>query len=109
MPVIQLKNQAASSENVVSGLAFQDIPEPGALVSIFASTAAAGGSLSFNVGNERFCVGAQLNIESSADVIDMARDVLLDREPVPAGKMFVSTGSGAIVNVRLEIEYLPVG
>jgi len=108
MPVIQLKNQAAGTENIVSGLAFQDIPEGGALVSIFATTAAAGGTLSYNVGNERFCVAAQLNIESAVDVIDMARDVLLDREPVPSGKQFVAIDS-QVGNVRIEIEYIPVG
>lgn len=108
MPVIQLKNVAAGTANAVDGLAFQDIPEPGGLVSIFATTAAAGGTLSYNVGNERFCVAAQLNIESAADVIDMARDVLLDREPVPPGKQFVAIDT-AIGNCRIEIEYLPVG
>jgi len=47
MPTIMLKNVAAGTANAVDGLQFQDIPEPGALVSIYGSTAAAGGLVSF--------------------------------------------------------------
>jgi len=37
MPTIMLKNVAAGTANAVDGLQFQDIPEPGALVSIYGS------------------------------------------------------------------------
>jgi hypothetical protein len=87
-------------------LQFQDIPAPGALVTIYASAAAAGGNISYSVGTERFLVSAALNIESSADVVSTDRDMVLDREPCPSGKQFLST-DGAVVNGLIVIEQLP--
>lgn len=105
MPSILLKNQAVQS-NAVDGVQFQDIPSPGALVSIYGSTPTAGALVSYSVGTERFLVDAAVNIESSADVVDTDRDKILDREPVPAGKQFLSISS-QIANVLLVIEQLP--
>ncbi len=107
MPSIRLSNQAISA-NVVDGLQFQDIPEPGALVSIYATTAAAGGLVSYSVGTERFLVDASVNIEASADLVDTDRDMILDREPVPAGKQFLAV-AGQIANLLVVIEDLPAG
>ena len=106
MPTIGLKNIAAGVANAVDGLPFQEIREPGALVTIYASTAAAGGTLSYAIGSERFAEDVQLNIESSADVVDTDRDKILDREAVPPGKQFVAIGA-QIGNVLLVIEPLP--
>lgn len=106
MPSIRLSNTAAATANAVDGLQFQDIPAPGALVSIYASTAVAGGNISFSVGTERFLVDASVNIESSADVVDTDRDMVLDREPVPAGKMFLAVNS-QVCNTLTVIEQLP--
>jgi len=106
MPSIRLSNTAASTANSVDGLQFQDIPAPGALVSIYASTAVAGGNISYSVGTERFLVAASVNIESSADVVDTDRDLVLDREPVPAGKQFLAVDD-QICNTLVVIEQLP--
>jgi len=106
MPSIMLKNVAAGTANAVDGLQFQDIPLGGALISIFASTPAAGALISYSVGTERFLVDAAVNIESSADVIDTQRDSVLDREPVPAGKQFLAVAA-QIANVLVVIEDLP--
>jgi hypothetical protein len=76
------------------------------LVTIYASTAAAGGLVSYSVGTERFLVSAGVNIESSADVIDTDRDLVLDREPVPPGKQFLAIDT-QICNTLLVIEQLP--
>jgi len=106
MPSIALKNVAAGTANAVDGLQFQDIPEPGALVTIYASTPTAGGSIDYSVGTERFLSGAQLNIEGSADVVSSEVDLVLDREPVPAGKQFLAVNA-QIGNVLVIIEQLP--
>jgi hypothetical protein len=107
MPSIRLSN-AGIAANILNGLQFQDIPEPGALVSIFASTAAAGGLVSYSVGTERFLVDAAVNIESAVDRVDTQMDSLLDREPVPAGKQFLAIAA-QICNVLVVIEDLPAG
>jgi len=106
MPSIMLKNVAAGTPNALDGLQFQDIPQPGALVTIYASTPAAGGLISYSVGTERFLVAAAVNIEISADVVDTQQDLVLDREPVPPGKQFLAVDA-QIGNVLLVIEQLP--
>jgi len=106
MPSIRLSNIAAGTANALDGLQFQDIPEPGALVSLYASTAVALGTISYSVGTERFLVDASINIEQSADEVDVNIDGVLDREPVPAGKQFLSV-DGQVANLLVVIEDLP--
>jgi len=108
MPSIRLSNIAAGVANALDGLQFQDIPEPGALVTIYASTAVALGTISYSVGTERFLALASINIEGSADVVSTDVDMVLDREPVPAGKQFLSV-EGQVANMLVVIEQLPAG
>lgn len=105
MPSIRISN-AGVQANALDGLQFQDIPEPGALVTIYASTAIALGTISYSVGTERFLVLASVNIEQSADEVDTNLDMILDREPVPAGKQFLSV-EGQVANFLVVIERLP--
>ena len=108
MPSIRLSNIGAGTANALDGLQFQDIPEPGALVTIYGSTPTAGGLISYSVGTERFLVAASVNIEGSADVVSTDADLVLDREPVPAGKQFLAVDA-QICNVLVVIEDLPSG
>ena len=108
MPSIRRSNVAAGTPNDVDGLQFQDIPEPGALVTIYATTAVAGGTIDYSVGTERFLVSASINIEASADEVLTNRDLILDREPVPAGKQFLAV-NGQVANYLIVIEDLPQG
>tara|TARA_R110000823_G_C15896761_1_gene496536 strand:- start:572 stop:886 length:315 start_codon:yes stop_codon:yes gene_type:complete len=103
-----LKNVAAGTANCLDGLQFQDIPAPGALVTIYASAAAATGTISYSVGTERFLVAAEQNVESAADVVETERDMVLDREPVPAGKQFLAVDT-QVGNVLVIIEDIPGG
>lgn len=106
MPAIRLNNIAAGVANALDGLQFQDIPEPGALVTIYSSTAVALGLISYSVGTERFLVDAAPNIELSADVVLSDSDMVLDREPVPPGKQFLQVDA-QVCNVLVVIEALP--
>jgi len=108
VPSIRRSNVAAGTPNDLDGLQFQDIPEGGALVSIYASTAVAGGTFDYSVGTERFVVGASVNIENSADEVLTNRDMILDREPVPAGKQFLAANL-QVINYLVVIEDLPAG
>ena len=65
MPSIRVNNSPAGTSNAVDGLQFQDVPPGGALVTIYASTAVAGGSISYSVGTERFLVACNPNVESA--------------------------------------------
>ncbi len=106
MPSIRRSNVAAGTLNDVDGLQFQDIPEPGALITIYASTAVALGTIDYSVGTERFLVSAAVNIEGSADVVSTEVDLILDREPVPAGKQFLAVNL-QVCNYLIVIENLP--
>lgn len=106
MPSIMRKNVAAGTANDLNGLKFEDIPSPGALVTLYASTAVAGGLISYSVGTEDFLVDAAVNIEAAADVVDIDRDLVLNREPVPPGKQFLGVDA-QICNYLLIIEELP--
>jgi len=106
VPSIRLSNVAAGTANAVDGLQFQDIPEPGALVTIYGSTAVAGGLISYSVGTERFLVDASVNVEQDADNVDTEKDMILDREPVPAGKQFLAVDT-QVCNFLVTIEDLP--
>lgn len=106
MPSIRISN-AGVQANAVDGLKFQDIPDGGALVTIYASTAVALGTISYSVGTETFLDLASINIEGSADVVNTQVDMVLDREPVPAGKQFLSV-EGQVANFLIVIEDIPV-
>jgi len=108
MPSIRVNNVAAGTPNAVDGLQFQDIPEGGALVTIYASTAVALGTIDYSVGTERFLVAAAVNIELSADVVNTDTDMILDREPVQAGKQFLAVNA-QVCNFLITIEDLPPG
>lgn len=102
MPTIAKKNVAAGTANALDGEKFQEL-ETASLVSLYATTPTAGGNVDFSVGSEDFAKAAELNIEASADVVDPQRDVVLFKEPVPPGKMFLSVND-QIANFLLIIE-----
>lgn len=106
MPSIRLSNVAAGTANALDGLAFQEIPEPGALVTLYGSTAVAGGLMSYAIGSERFLVDASVNIERSADEVGTDVDKILDREAVPPGKQFLAVDA-QVGNLLVVIEPLP--
>ena len=108
MPSIRVNNVAAGTPNAVDGLQFQDIPDGGALVSIYASTAVALGTIDYSVGTERFLVAAAVNVEQSADEVNTQSDMVLDREPVPAGKQFLAVNA-QVCNFLITIEDVPAG
>lgn len=108
MPSIRINNVAAGVANAVDGLQFQDIPQPGALITIYASTAVALGLISYSVGTERFLVDAAVNVEQNADEVNTNFDMILDREPVPAGKQFLAVDA-QVCNILVVIEDLPAG
>jgi len=106
MPTIRLSNIAAGTPNALDGLKFEDIPGAGALITLYATTAAAGGTIDYSVKNEDFLNAASINIEASADEVLTNRDKILDREPVPSGKQFLAV-DGQVANILLVIEELP--
>jgi len=97
MPTTSRRNIAATGD-ALNGLKFKVLGP--SLVTVAAASQAAGGVFSYSVGSERqLCVDAAVNIEASADVIDLSRDIILSREPAPAGEHFLDvTALGTAFN-----------
>jgi len=104
MPAIRLNNVAAGTADALNGLKFKVQPRP-FLLSLFGSTAVAGGTLSLSVGNREVLVNAPVNVEAVADAIDTDRDQILWREMCPAGEIFLPVGA-QICNFLVVIEPL---
>lgn len=102
MPAIKIVNQG-TSVNAISTSPFRTIRGP-ALVSLYASCVNATDTIGFAVANQEILRNASPNIESSADVVDTDRDMILAREPVPAGEMTLSVTATTAVNVLIVIE-----
>lgn len=106
MPTTSLMSLGATGD-ALNGLKFKVFSRP-TLVTVAGSSQAAGGLFSYSVGSDRqLGVDMAVNIEVSADVVDMARDVVLSREPAPPGEHFLDvTALGTAFNLRRIVEEL---
>lgn len=105
MPAIKRVNVATTSD-ALNGLRFKNQGRP-ALVSLYASGVTNTDTVSFAVGQQEFLTDANPNVETT-DVVDTDRDMILYREPVPAGEYFLSVTATTAVNFLLVIEYAPI-
>jgi len=103
MPAIKLVNQA-SNPNSLANLEFSEIGPRGAFITVIAAGVTAGDVVSLTVGGKNVLNLAQPNIEASADVGDVQRDVLVAREPVPPGNMIMAITVTTAMNVHVIIE-----
>lgn len=102
MPSIRI-NPPATTPDALNGLQFKVQPTP-TLVSLYASGANEGDTISFNVDGNQFLVNATANLEAASGVVDTDRDQLLFRELVPAGEFFMPLTMTADMAVLLVIE-----
>lgn len=102
MPAIKVTNQA-SSTNALANNQFKTIQRP-SLLTVYASCVTATDTLSLSVGTKQIIVNANPNIESSADVVDIDRDLILFREPAPLGDMTLAITATTAVNFLIRIE-----
>lgn len=108
MPTIKRKVSAAT-DDALNGLKFKTQGSP-ALVSLYASSATAGESLTFSVGSNSFVESAPMNLEIANEVVDPYRDGILVQEAVPAGEYFLSIPVvAADCSFMLVIEPVPAG
>lgn len=105
MPSIQRKNVAAATANALNGLKHSKIGEGGALLTVYASTPTAGGTMTMSAegGNLNLFDLAAVNIEGSADVVSTNDDLVLIDEPVGPGDLFLGVDT-QIGNFNILIE-----
>ena len=99
MPTTKVVNQATSA-NAMNGLDFEDV-RPGTVLELAASGVTAGDTISLSVGSQKMVVDAQVNIESSADVVDPERDHIALELVRRAGKVFLPVTATTAVNFTL--------
>lgn len=105
MPAIKVTNQATST-NAISTSPFRNITRP-SLVSLYASCVTATDVIGFSCANKEFVRNANPNIEAAADVVDIDRDAIFLREPMPIGEMSLPITATTAVNFLIMIEELP--
>jgi len=88
MPTIR-RTVAAATDDALQGLKFKTQGSP-ALVTLAASSATGGETLSFSVGSNEFTSAALINLEAASQMVDMQRDIILQQEAVPAGEYFLN-------------------
>jgi len=105
MSSIRRNNIVAGEPNALSNLKFAKIGLNGAVVTLFGSTAVAGGQMTFSAedGNRDLMNLAEPNVEVVADAVDTDRDMLLLNEPVGPGEMFLQVDT-QVCNFLLLIE-----
>ena len=103
MPSIRINNQATST-NALSGLKFEKL-SVASLISLWVSGVTASDTVSFSIGDREILRLANPNIESSADVVDVARDGALFAEPAEGGEdLFLAITATTAVNFLVLID-----
>ena len=98
MPSIRLNNVATTS-NALSGLKFEKL-SVASLISLWASGVTSSDAVSMSIGDREVLRLANPSIESSADVVDVARDGILFAEPAEGGEdLFLALTATTAVNV----------
>jgi len=105
MPTIKVSNQATSA-NCLTGLKFVKLTRP-SLISLYASSVTVSDSVGFSLQDREVLNAANVNIESSADVVDINRDQVLFAEPGdPGEELFMPVTATTAVNFLIVIDEL---
>lgn len=105
MPTIKVSNQATAA-NALALLKFNRLTSP-ALISLWAAGVTVTDTLGLSIGDREVLVGANPNIEISADVVDTNRDQILFAEPAEPGmELFMPVTVTTATNFLLLIDEL---
>ena len=108
MPILRF--DSATTSDALANRKFAVIPAPGAVLNLWASGATAGDTFGLSIGDRDICVnGTEMNIESSADVVDIDRDQLIFNELIGPGQLFLPVTATAEAQFLISLQYLPRG
>jgi hypothetical protein len=103
MPSIKRVN-VGTTTNAVEGLLFSELARR-AFLTLYASCVTVTDLIGMSINSVDIIRGASPNLEAT-DVVDTARDLIVHREPVGAGKIFIPITATTAVNFLLVIEYI---
>lgn len=105
MPSIKIANQATNA-NALTGLKFVKLSRR-SLITLFCAAVTVTDTVGFSVGEREVLVGANPNIEISADVVDTGRDLILSAEPGGRGdELFMPVVATTAVGLLVIIDEL---
>lgn len=97
----------ATTTDALANRKFNVIPQNGAIVNVWGSSVTNGDTFGFSIGDKDIVVnGTELNIEVSADVIDMSRDQLVIDEVVGPGQLYMPVTVTTEAQFLIHIRYL---
>ena len=92
MPSISLNRISGAAEspaNILDGLKFSKLEVP-SLITLYASCSLETTVVDMSVESQDFLKSGAVNLEIASGVLDTDRDMLVSREFVPAGQLFLS-------------------
>jgi len=106
MPVFR-RTITATDENAIANWNYRNQGGE-SLVTVMASSAAAGESLTYSVSGQDFTTDAVINLESADRVIDPERDWVLMQERCPPGEHAMAiTAVGVDTTFEVQIDPIP--
>jgi hypothetical protein len=86
---------------------FNIVPPGGAIVNVWASSVTNGDTFGLSIGDRDILVnGTEVNIEVSADVIDVQRDQMVFNEVVGPGQLFLPVTCTTEAQFLIHLRYL---
>jgi len=110
MPSIKLNITSAGAEtltNIVDGLKFSKLEVPHA-VTIYAASSLETSAMNASVDSTEFLNTGILNLEEGTGVVNSDRDLVVSREIVPAGQLFVALTVAAAAGTAILIVLEPL-
>ena len=106
MPSLRF-NVSATTPDAMSNRKFNIIPAGGAILNIWASCVVVTDSFGVSVGDRDIMVdGSLMNIEGSADAVDIDRDQVVFNETVDGGQIFLPVTVGTQAQFLIHLRYL---
>lgn len=107
MPTIRPAGVTTSTADDLANRQFNVVPPGGAIVNMFIAGVTSGDTFGFSSGDRQIVVnGSEMNIEISADVVDIQRDQVVFDELVLPGQLFLPITLTTEVQYLLHIAYL---
>jgi hypothetical protein len=102
-----LRFGTATSTDALANRKFADIPSRGAIVNMWASSVTNGDVFGLSIGDRDLVVqGTEMNIEVSADVIDVSRDQVVFNEVVGPGRLYLPVTVTTEAQFLIHLRYL---
>ncbi len=102
-----LRFASATNADALSNRKFSVVPVRGAVLNLWGSGATAADSFGLSIGDrDIMVVGSEVNIEISADVVDVSRDQLVFNELVNGGQLFLPVTATAEEQFLIALRYL---